>query len=294
MIAVTIREGSTTRHEVVHDTSASTTTDTTEPQLTQQQLPQTLGLHIGQEECLLDQINRDSHLTELIMAPTHLHRRNIDRRLREAQIPTDTVEAAAPTEVAEELLKAGQLSTTTIDRIDRLSMISSIYDCENTLYTTAGVPADPDTIEQIRVEIELVTGFHPGRLETARHVADELPVPIDADTTELITSAVDAERALRQRTVKAISDAELMRRATRRLRAADGGLWVEAYPDVDRVSLVGVSRISAAQIDLLHALLDSTSTTVQIQLRRGTGAYLARRVPDLLAIAEPGIVVFDV
>ncbi|UHQ98909.1 hypothetical protein HYG81_24405 (plasmid) [Natrinema zhouii] len=221
-----------------------------------------------------------------------LHRRNIQRRLREAQTPKDGLQFTDPTEVGERLLDVVDLPTTTIDRIDRLSMIRSVLSNDEVSITSPAVPSDPQSVEQIRTEIENVTGFHPNRLEIFQDVVDGLTAPIDADVAEILSAATGIERALRRRTSKSISDVEFVRRAARKILATDGVVWQEAFPEVDCVSLVGVSGVPAAHIDLLHAILTSVTVPVHIHFRRGTGSYLSRRVPQLFDVAEPGTVVF--
>lgn len=259
-----------------------------------EQLPQNLTLHVGDEETLLARPDHSTDTVELVLAPVELHRRNIQRRLRESQTPKDGLELFDPTEIGRQLLNTLDLPTTTIDRIDRLSLIRSVLSTDDWAGTTArAVPEEPQTIEQIRTEVENVTGFHPERIAAFRAVADRLAAPIDADAIEILDSAVSIERALRRRTEKAISDVEFIRRGARQLLATNGDIWDETYPEVGRVSLVGVSSIPAAHIDLLHAILDTTSVLVDVHFRRPTGSFLACRVSELLDVASPGTVVFE-
>lgn len=294
MIALTIRDEESARNEIVHlgHTSAKAS-DTSMARTLQGQLPQNLTLHIGREEALLERADNLPNQTELILAPVELHRRNIQRRLRESQTPKDGLQFADPADVGERILDAADLSTTTIDRIDRLSMIRSVLSDDQVSVTSPAVPSDPQSVEQVRTEIENVTGFHPGRLEIFREVAGGLTAPIDADTTEILSAATGIERALRQRTSKSISEVEFVRRATRKILATDGEIWREVFPEVDCVSLVGVSSVPAAHIDLLHAVLNSVSVSAHIHFRRGTGSYLSKRVPQLFDVVEPGAVVFE-
>ncbi len=294
MIALTIRGDNSVRNELVRLGRPPTTTcDTPMAQTTQEQLPRNLTLHIGNEEALLERVDQSPQLTELVLAPVELHRRNIQRRLREAQNSKEGVQFSDPSTVGEQLLNTANRTTATIDRIDRLSMIRYSLSSNELSVSSPVVPSEPQSIEQVRTEIENVTGFHPGRLEAYRGAADGLTVPIDADATELLNTAIDVERALRQRTDKSVSDVELVRRATRKILATDGEIWQNAFPEVECVSLVGVSSFPAAHIDFLHAILDSTSVSIHIHCRRGTGSYLSQRVPKLLDVAEPGAVVFE-
>lgn len=294
MIALTIRDEDAVSSEIVHlGHTSATACDTPMAKTLQEQLPRNLTLHVGHEEALLERADNSWNQTELVLAPVELHRRNIQRRLRESQTPKDGLQFADPSEVGERILDAAGLPTTTIDRIDRLSMIRSVLSEDEMSITSPAVPSDPQTVEQVRTEIENVTGFHPERLEIFRDVADGLTAPIDADAAEILSAATGIERVLRQRTSKSISEVEFVRRAARNILATDGKVWHEAFPEVDCVSLVGVSSVPAAHIDLLHAVLNSVSVSVHIHFRRGTGSYLSRRVPQLFDVAEPGAVVFD-
>ncbi|SEH46140.1 hypothetical protein SAMN05192561_102123 [Halopenitus malekzadehii] len=259
-------------------------------------LPADLTLHVGDEESLLERLRDGSPGTELVLTPVELHRRNVQRRLREAHAPKDGIEFADPADVGVRLLgHADGLgpSTDCIDRIDRLSMVRSIHTDGSGSSIGPGAPEEPRAIEQLRTEIENVTGFHPARLRRLRDAAGTIDAPIDADARERIDAAVDIERSLRERTDSHVSDVALVRRAIRTLRDTDGTAWRSAFPDVTCVSFVGVSSVSAVYVDLLHVLLDRASVETHLHLRRGTGPYLARRLPDLFDVDAPGAVVFE-
>lgn len=265
----------------------------------QEQLPQNLTLHIGHEESLLERADQAIQASELVLAPVELHRRNIQRRLREARTPKDNFEFADPGEVGVRLLREDGISTNAIDRIDRLSLIRSVLSNDETVTSKGTAPSkaaisvEPKDVEQVRTEVENVTGFHPERIDAFRDASEELVAPIDADTTEILDTAVGVERVLRQLTSKAVSDVELIRRATRQLMDTEGAIWKTVFPNIERISLVGVSSVPAAHIDFLHAVLETTSVRVHIHFRRGTGEYLVGRIPGLLDINEPGAVVFE-
>ncbi|MDL0119423.1 hypothetical protein PNQ29_08530 [Halobacterium salinarum] len=196
--------------------------------------------------------------------------------------------------MGKQLSPDGQRSVAAIDRIDRLSMIQSLLTENNGLdLDTPMIPSAPQEIEQIRTVVESVTGFHPERLDTFHETAEGLPSPIDADSTEILKAAVTVERYLRQNTEKAVSDVEFVRCASRNLLRTDGACLDATFPDVERISLVGISSLPAAHADLLHAILETTQVPVHTHLRRGTESYLSRRLPDLLNITKPGTVVFD-
>ena len=62
---------------------------------------------------------------------------------------------------------------------------------------------------------------------------------------------------------------------------------------MNRLTVVGLSSISAPQADFVHALLKSTSVDVHLHFRQRTGQYLEERVPSLLDIENPGREVFE-
>jgi len=295
MINVTIREEQAAGDEIQHLTlSTPTDSDQSMDRTYQTQLPRNLILHVGHEETLLERVQHSSDGKELVLAPVELHRRNIQRRLRESQLPKDSLKFADPSEVGKQLSPDSQRSVAAIDRIDRLSMIQSLLTENNGVdLDKPMIPSAPQEIEQIRTVVESVTGFHPERLETFHETAEGLPSPIDADSTEILEAAVAVERALRQDTEKVVSDVEFVRRASQNLLRTSGTCLEAAFPDAERISLVGVSSLPAAHVDLLHAILEATQVPVHIYFRRGTGSYLSRRLPELLDVTEPGTVVFE-
>ena len=117
--------------------------------------------------------------------------------------------------------------------------------------------------------------------------------PIDADTTELLETALNLERGLRTETEKAISDIEFVRQATRSLTTSDGAAWSEAFDHIERLSIFGLSSISAPYADFVHSIVATTPVDVHIYFRRATGEYLSDRMPALLDVSGPGSVVFE-
>jgi len=290
MLCVTIRD-TDSAPDVVQFGHTTVGGNESTNQTVQQQLPRRLTIHVGDGDTLLERAACTTR-TELVLAPVELHRRNIQRRLREAQTPKDGVKCTDPTAVATKLLTVDAQPPRTLDRIDRLSMIRSIRSDDETSITSPAVPSDPQGIEQVRTVIENVTGFHPERLDVLETVADGLTPPLDADAADLAEAATTIERMLRQHAPEAVSQVESIRRATRRILETNGKIWKQAYPEIDCLSLVGVSSVAISYIDLLHAVLATVSIPVHIHLRAGTGAYLSRRVSKLFDIANPGRVVF--
>jgi len=257
-----------------------------------------LNLHVGDEMQLLDRASHAQQPTEIILAPVELHQRNIQRRLREAAKPKESFLFDDVVGVSRRVLNATDVPTAAIDRIDRLSLVRGLLDETVSSSPTISLPAgisshDPQHIEQIRTEVETITNFHAERISAWAATADELPEPTDADTAELLETALDIERGLRKQTEKAISDIELVRRATRELTATSGAAWNETFDHIERLSLFGLSSVSAPYADVFHAVASTTSVDVHVHFRRATGEYLRERVPALFDISGPGTVVFE-
>lgn len=258
-----------------------------------------LTLHVGDETRLLERAREKSHPTEIVVAPVELHRRNLQRRLREENSPKDAFEFCDFVGLSRTVLDDRDFSTEAIDRIDRLESVRSILDdSAESAEAPGSLPAaaskqDPQHLEQIRADVESITNYNPGRIAAWRETGAKLYEPIEAETDELLDTAVEIERRLRRNTSKSVSEMELVRRATRVLIWTGGYAWTQSYPDVTRVTVVGLSSISAPQADFLHALLKSTSLDVHVHFRERTGEYLTHRVPSLLEVENPGREVFD-
>jgi ATP-dependent helicase/nuclease subunit B len=261
--------------------------------------PDRLRLHVGDEGRLFERARPRSHPNELVVSPVELHQRNVQRRLREARLPKDAFRFADPVGICIRVLEAAGRPTAAVDRIDRLSMIRSILESVGpdgplgVSLPTGAASRDPQRVEQVRTDVETVTNFHPERIAAWADTAAEIDEPIDDEADELLHAGLDIERELRGRTAKAVSETALLRRATRSITATSGSVWNEAYPAIDRLTLLGLSGLSAPHTDLVHGLLVATPVEIHIHFREGTGEYLRRRVPDLLSIAEPGTEAFE-
>jgi len=252
-----------------------------------------ISFYSGDEERLLDRADRTATPTELVLAPTELHQRNLQRRLRERARPQNAFEFADPETVAEELLTAADTTPTSLDRVDRLALLQSLptetSDQPPGLRQLCSTQRDtgPQQLEQLRAEVESMTNFHPDRLAALRDVTDEFAAPIADEATTLVDGGLAVERWLRDQTAKAVSKTTLLRRATRRLDSGSE-VWTDHYADIERVSLVGVSSTPAPEIDFLHGLCTATTVDIELHLRPGTSEYLTARLPDLLSIEGPG------
>ncbi|WP_223174187.1 hypothetical protein [Halorubrum aquaticum] len=262
-------------------------------------MPDQLTVHVGGEDALWERAQRCTQPIELIVSPVELHQRNLQRRLREANLPKNAFSFEDPVGISNQILDQTRGSTTTIDRIDRLSLLRSFFDGstpdeEMEVSLPPGISSRaPQQIEQIRTEVETITNFHPQRVAAWRNTATEIYHPIDEEAEVFLETALAVERQLRERTTKAVSETGLIRRATRSLVRTDGSVWEEAYPDIQRVSLLGLSSLSAPHTDLVHALCATTPVEVHVHFRSGTGEYLQSRVESLLDITNPGTEVFE-
>lgn len=262
-------------------------------------LPAQLSYHIGDETRLVERSDHSAETTDLVVAPVELHQRNIQRRLREANRPKHMFEFDDPAGVSRTILQSNDVPTDATDRIDRLALVRALLDASSdstapTITLPVGIDSrDPQHVEQIRTEVESMTNFHPERIAAWRETSRDLYEPVDTDAMELLETGLEVERGLREQTTKALSDRELIRRATRELQGTDGTAWTNAYPDIERLSLVGLSSISATLADFVHALVATTPLDVHLHLREATGEYLESRLPSLLDVSSPGQVVLE-
>lgn len=244
-----------------------------------------LHRHIGDIDDLLERADVSRECVELVLAPVELHQRNLKRRLQQAHRRRDAFRLTDPTGVATNILDAVGEPTRRLDRIDRLSILRAALADDALAVDASNITArhleDPEQLEQIRTEIEAVTNGDSTRIDALGEVADDLTAPVDADAREAIALARAAQDTLSERTDAAVSDAALVRCATRVLRDTDGTAWSDVYPGIERCSLVGLSTIPAPQADFLAALAETTAVDVHVYLRRATGGYLAARHPSL-------------
>ena len=266
---------------------------------TQQPHLKQLTLHVGDEPRLVERAREKLQPTEIVVAPVELHQRNLQRRLRDANAPKDAFRFRDFGELSRSVLADRGFATEALDRIDRLAAVRDLLEeAAESAEAHGSLPArvgnqDPKHVEQIRAEVESATNFHPKRIAAWHETAERLYEPLDGETGELLDTAVEIERRLRRSDLKAVSEAELVRRATRTLIWSNGYAWEQLYSDVSRLTVVGLSSISATQADFVHALLVSTSLDVHLHFRRRTGEYLKGRVPELLEIENPGRGIFE-
>lgn len=252
-----------------------------------------IDLHLSNLDTLFDHVALVQHPTDLVIAPVDLHRRHLKQRLSQAEEPLAAVEFVDGTTVATRLLESAGCPTQSLDRVDRLDLLEEILteDARPRESFEILLGQDPATdvkaVEQTRSEIEAITNYHPARVGPLRNTLQTLTPPIKADARDTLYGSLAVEGALRRRTEKAPVDTELSRQATRKLVESDGSIWQTAYPNIERVSIVGLSNVSAPLIDLLTAIGRTTNVEAAIWLRAATGSALRDRLPRTL-VDDPG------
>jgi hypothetical protein len=259
--------------------------------------PECVTVHIGDVEPLLDWAEHASSVSNLVVAPVELHRRNLKIRLTDANLPLDAFAFAGPTTVASNVLETAGKSSKALDRVDRLALLGDILAGENEAtdrfrLVLGGEPAQSgNDVEQARRELEVATNYHPVRIRAFRQAVESTSSPIDVDAGDLLDGTLAVERALRRRSEKSPSDGTLIRRATRTVIDTDGSAWDGAYPSAERIALVGLSTVPATLVDLCNAITSRCDVEAHLFLRRGTGPFLTQRLADVWSVPNPGQVV---
>ncbi|MFC7095792.1 hypothetical protein [Halobaculum marinum] len=260
-------------------------------------------VHTEAVPALVDRAARVPEAAELVVTPEQLHRRNLRDRLRRADAPQSAFRFVQPVDVARQVAGAANAPTERLDRVDRLYHLDGALDDARdrdaewwrslAVSMGADLTAAVEAVEHLRNEVETTTGFHPDRLATLRERARELGAPDRDDALARVDAAVELQRALARRVEVAPTGDAVTRGATRKLAAHGQSLWAEAYPNVERVTVAGVSTVGATLADLLAVLSRRTDATVGLHLRHATGDRLADRLGQLSAIDAPGSTVVD-
>ena len=231
--------------------------------------------------------------TDLVIAPVELHKRHLKQRLSQSKEPLTAFDFTDGATVAKRLLDTADRSTQSLDRVDRLHLLDEILADEGPpreffeVLLGQDPTSDLKMVERTRSEIEAITNYHPERVESYKNAAETLAPPIEADAHDVLDGVLRVERELRRRTEIAPTDTELIRLATREIVESNGSIWESAYPDIERVVVVGLSNVSASLIDLLTAIARNTTVEAAIWLRSGTESALSSRLP-LTVVTDPG------
>ncbi|SNR67871.1 hypothetical protein [Halorubrum vacuolatum] len=266
-------------------------------------------VHVGQPETLWTTATRSRQPTTLIVTPVQLHKRNLETRLREQSRPMSSLLFRRLRGVAEDLLEAANKPAIAADRVDRLASLTEILtDPHRSVYDHLGavigepLTAQIETVERARSELELVTGFHPRRMEwladtvrsetrTASGLATIETLDLLAGVSQLhadLNNRLAADTAARETpTTRLASETTLLTRAIREL-IADPGVWTAAYPTIERFVVAGASMLTAPLEDLLRAVVAQTDTDVHLHLRTASGPPIDEHLRRTKAVEEPG------
>ena len=263
---------------------------------------------VGEPDSLWTGASRATHPTTLVVTPVQLHKRNIETRLREQARPLSSLTSRRLRGVAEDLLEAAGDSAIAADRVDRLVYLADILDGSQRpayehLGAVVGEPltAHVETVERARGELELVTGYHPERMQrladAVRSDARQASGPAAIDTLDLLagvsqlhhdlTDQLTADTTAGSTTTRLASETALLARAIREL-AADPDIWAAAYPSIEQLVVAGASMLTAPLEGLLRVVATRTDTDVHLHLRAASGPAISDHVTRAASVDEPG------
>ena len=267
-----------------------------------------ITIHTGDPDTLWTNASRTAQPTTLTVTPVQLHQRNIETRLREQARPMSSLLFRRLRGVAEDLLEAAGEQAIAADRVDRLVYTADILDGSQQpayehLAAVIGQPLSQhvETVEQARGELELVTGYHPERMQqladAVRSDARRASGLATIDTLDLLagvsqlhhdlTDHFAADATAGSATTRLASETALLARAIREL-AADPGIWGAAYPSIEQLVVAGASMLTAPLEDLLRVVATRTDADVHLHLRAASGPAIADHVTRTTAVDAPG------
>lgn len=265
-------------------------------------------LHVGEPDSLWTDASRAVHPTTLVVTPVRLHRRNIETRLREQARPISSLTFTRLRGVAKKLLEAADEPATAADRVDRLAYLRDLLTdpaaVSDHLGAVIGEPltSHVETLERTRGELELVTGYHPQRMDrlAAALTGDDTPSePAAVETLDLLAGvsrihdeltsrlSADTDAGASPATPRVVSETALLARATRHI-AATPETWSAAYPSIEQVAVVGTSMLTAPLEDFARVVATRTDVDVQIHLRAASGPAIAEHLDRTAAVDAPG------
>lgn len=236
---------------------------------------------------LLDRATVDKVVTDIVIAPGAFDRRTIKGRLAKQDAVWWNLDLTTETDFVKTVLQTRAQSPEYLDRIDRLQLIETVLESDDRLSAAfqnvlgyAPLNAVED-VERVRSVVELLTNYHPERVAALKEWTPTNP-GIAADLNDMLTGVQDLEAGIRARSERMASAEALLRRTTRQLRATDGALLTEAYPEANRLWVGGISTVSAPLVDLLAAVLQTTAIEVTIITRPASGSVIEERFTELL------------
>lgn len=250
-------------------------------------------VHTDDLSSLFEHARHVRNPTDVVIAPVELHRRNLKLRLTGEGLPLDSYNFTGPRNVGSRILDQIGETPRVLDRMDRLSLTEDILarECEardRFRMVLGGAPErNVKAVEQSRTEVEAITNYHPSRVRAFRDLADSLNPPLDVDSEDVLFGSIAVDRALRRRSSKVPSTGEILRRASRKLVQSGGDLWREAYPHVERMSVVGLSSLPATVLDFMTAVMQLVDVEIHLFFRGVTGRLLAERL-SVMVVDSPG------
>ncbi|MEF8800983.1 MAG: hypothetical protein V5A38_10915 [Halolamina sp.] len=242
---------------------------------------------VDDAEQLLDRTNRSPEPTALVVTPERLHRRNLERRLARRASPRSSYRFTDAPTIAAAVFDAAGLETRTIDRIDRLKHLETLLaestDANGRLQAAFGseLPAHRGAIAAAHRRIAGMTAWEPKRLTALETTAEQLPPVAARDTADIVAGVRALEQGLADRVGPTHSREALLRRAASLVRREPDN-WQKAFPEIDQLSLAGISAVDAPLLDLLTAVTVA-GVEVRLYLRAGTGPAIADRLTDRLS-----------
>ena len=248
---------------------------------------------IGDIDRLWDDANRATTPSHLVITPTDLHQRNLEQRLRKQQRPHSNFAFRRISELAGDITDNQTSVSTALDRVDRLVLLEEVIEQKGDmpvyehLGAALGTPLEKhiERLERTRSELELVTGFHPRRMETFASLLGDDSKPATVDSLDILAGVSYLHRDLQDRLSsgadrspsQAVSKTSLLCRALRTLHT-DQSSWRRVYPDIETLSVTGISMLTAPVADLCRLLSETTNIDIRVHLREATGPQIRRQV----------------
>jgi ATP-dependent helicase/nuclease subunit B len=165
------------------------------------------------------------------------------------------------------------------------------------LAAVLGVPLEKhiERLERTRSELELVTGFHPVRMEEFASLLGDQRDPSTEETLDLLAGVSHLHRDLQRRLSsnsdslpsQAVSKTSLLCRGLRILRANQSA-WADVYPSIETLSVTGTSMLTAPIADLCRLVSQKTTVDVHVHLREASGPQIRRQLTAQCDIEQFG------
>lgn len=249
-------------------------------------------IHIGDLSHLWEETARAPTPRHLVVTPTDLHQRNLEERLRKHQWPHSNFEFRRIGELAGDITGEQTPVSTALDRVDRLALIREVIEeADGSVYdhlaAALGVPLEKhiERLERTRSELELVTGFHPIRMEAFVSQLGDQRDPSTEETLDLLAGVSRLHRDLQRRLssngdslpTQAVSKTSLLCRALR-IQQATQSAWTDVYPSIETLSVTGTSMLTAPIADLCRLVSQTTDVDVHVHLREASGPQIRRQL----------------